>query len=217
MNFEFFDDDLDVRITQGALPHWYQPGVTYFITLRTDDSLPREVGEAWRRQRDDWLARHGIAPHAEQRPARLAQLPTPLRRAYHAQFTREYEDCLDRGYGACVLKRPELAREVAAGLRHFHRERCWLGDLVVMPNHVHLLVCLRGATDLLELCKSWKRYTARSINRALGQKGRFWQEESFDHLMRGAEQFARFRKYIADNPVRAGLRNGEFLYVRGDE
>jgi hypothetical protein len=63
-----------------------------------------------------------------------------------------------------------------------------------MPNHVHLLVCLLGNTDLEEQCYSWKKYTATSINRALGQKGRFWQEESFDHLVRSPEQFHYLRR-----------------------
>ena len=29
---------------------------------------------------------------------------------------------------------------------------------------------------------------------------RFWREESFDHLVRTAEHFQAFRRYIADNP-----------------
>ncbi len=45
MPFELFDPQGDLQITAGHLPHWYQPGVTYFITFRTDDSLPIEVAE----------------------------------------------------------------------------------------------------------------------------------------------------------------------------
>ena len=58
-----------------------------------------------------------------------------------------------------------------------------------MPNHVHLLVCLLGDTDLLKQCRSWKKFTAGKINQVLGQTGRFWQKESFDHLVRSPEQF----------------------------
>ena len=43
MVFELFDADMDLRITEGRLPHWFQPGVTYFITWRCDDSIPRDV------------------------------------------------------------------------------------------------------------------------------------------------------------------------------
>jgi hypothetical protein len=59
---------------------------------------------------------------------------------------------------------------------------------------------------------TWLRFTARRINKALGRSGHFWQTEPFDHLVRGAEQFEYLRRYIRDNPARAGLKPGEFLY-----
>jgi len=31
MPFELFDPDGDLTIRQGNLPHWFQPGVTYFV------------------------------------------------------------------------------------------------------------------------------------------------------------------------------------------
>src|SRR5262249_10657565 len=97
-------------------------------------------------------------------------------------------------------------------LFHFDGERYWLADFIVMPNHVHLLVCLLGDTEIDRQCYSWKKYTAGAINAALGRRGRFWQEESFDHLVRGADEFDRFRFYIAENGSRAGLRESEYLY-----
>jgi hypothetical protein len=33
----------------------------------------------------------------------------------------------------------------------------------------------------------------------------FWQEESYDHLVRHAPEFEKIRNYIEENPVRAGL------------
>jgi menaquinone-specific isochorismate synthase len=69
-----------------------------------------------------------------------------------------------------------------------------------MPNHVHLIVCLLGTTKIEAQCTSWKHFSAREINRTLGTKGRFWQEESFDHLIRSSAQFAAIQRYIADNP-----------------
>ena len=157
MSFEFFDPVGEVRITVGNLPHWYQPGVTYFVTFRTDDSLPPEVAQLWYRRRDDWLQRHGIDPRAAHRSALFRRMPAAQRREFHKEFSREFMAYLDRGCGACVLRRPELARIVADGLRHFDGERYRLGDFVVMPNHVHLLVCLLGQTDVEKQCYSWKK------------------------------------------------------------
>jgi type I restriction enzyme R subunit len=86
-----------------------------------------------------------------------------------------------------------------------------------MPNHVHVIACLLGDTDLEAQCYSWKKYTSTKINRALGRKGRFWQEESFDHLVRSPEQFDYLRRYISDNPRKAGLREGQYLHWRRPE
>ena len=35
--------------------------------------------------------------------------------------------------------------------------------------------------------------------------GPFWQDESYDHLVRGDEECQRIRRYIEWNPVKAGL------------
>ena len=77
-----------------------------------------------------------------------------------------------------------------------------------MPNHVHLIVCLLGDTEIEAICTSWKRFSAKQLNRVLGKKGRFWQEESFDHLIRSLDQFEAIQRYIADNPI--SLNTGEY-------
>jgi type I restriction enzyme R subunit len=214
--FELFDPNRDVRITEGNLPHWFQSGVTYFITFRTDDSMPKEVADLRYQLRDDWLRRHGIDPIAVDWMKQLQRLPETQQNEFHAIFSREYLECLDKGHGGCVLKRPERAELVAKSLRHFDGDRYHLGDFVVMPNHVHLLVCLLGNTELEAQCYSWKKFTGTKINDALGRRGRFWQEESFDHLIRSPGQFEYLRGYIADNPKKAGLRGGEFLLWQRD-
>ena len=214
MTFEFFDRAMDIRVTAGNLPHWFQPGVTYFITWRTDDSIPRDVLDLWVRRRNEWLRRHGIEPSQPRWSARLEELSVAQQCDFHNTFSREFLEYLDRGHGACVLRKAELAAIVAESLRRFDGQRYLLGDFVVMPNHVHVLACLQGATDVLDQCYSWKRHMATKINRAMGRQGRFWHEESFDHLVRGPEQFDRLRLYIADNPREAGLLPGEYLYCR---
>ena len=89
----------------------------------------------------------------------------------------------------------------------------YMGDFVVMPNHVHAIVCLLGGTEIEAQCTSWKRFAAKKINQSLKTSGRFWQEESFDHLIRSPEQFEAIQRYIANNP--SPLKAGEFfLYQR---
>ena len=211
--FEFFDPREECRVHEGSLPHWYQPGVTYFVTFRTEDSVPKDLLCAWYARRDDWLRRHGINPSLPNWKSRLAQF-RELNHEFHAAFTREFMEYLDRGYGACVLRQRQLAEIVADSLRHFDGQRYHVGDFVVMPNHVHSLVCLLEATDIEQQCRSWKQFTAGRINRVLQRGGRFWQAESFDHLVRSPDQFEGFQRYIAENPQKAKLREGEYLYYR---
>ena len=210
MTFELFDPRGDVSIREGKLPHWYQPGVTYFATFRTEDSVPQALLRSWHARRDVWLRRHGLDPSHPTWKVKLREFPE-VEREYNATFTREFMEYLDRGYGACVLRDVRLAKLVAENLRHFDGDRYRLGDFVVMPNHVHVLACLLGTTEIERQCRSWKKYTAGKINQVLGRHGRFWQEESFDHLVRSPAQFEYLQLYIAENPAKAGLRAGEYL------
>jgi type I restriction enzyme R subunit len=91
-----------------------------------------------------------------------------------------------------------------------------LTDFVVMPTHVHILAGLLDDTDVIKQCHSWKKNAALRVNKLLGYKGRFWHEESFDHLVRSEEQFVMIREYIARNPEKAGLREGESMLWRYD-
>ncbi len=114
---------------------------------------------------------------------------------------------LDRAeIGPSYLRVPEIAELVVAALRagegRFGRYR--LHSYVVMSNHVHALVTPTvAATQWLGPLKG---FTAHEANRILEQHGRhFWQDESYDHLVRSDREFDRIRSYIEQNPVKAGL------------
>ncbi len=44
----------------------------------------------------------------------------------------------------------------------------------------------------------------------------FWQKESYDHIVRSQAQFDRYVRYIAENPVKAKLRENEYQSSRGN-
>jgi type I restriction enzyme R subunit len=111
-----------------------------------------------------------------------------------------------------VLRSVELAKIVAESLRHFDDDRYLLFDFVVMPNHVHVLAAFSDEDAMLEQCESWKHYTATRINRRLTQHGHFWQQDGFDHHVRNENQFDGLRRYIAENPQKARLREGEYKH-----
>ena len=63
--------------------------------------------------------------------------------------------------------------------------------------------------------QSLKRFTAREGNRILGLTGQpFWQDETYDRLVRNQIEFERIAHYIEMNPVKAGLaaRPEEFAW-----
>jgi REP-associated tyrosine transposase len=214
MPFEFFDPTQEVFVHYRKLPHWEQAGATSFITWRTIDSIPEATIRRWRVERAGWLRRHYIEPQSGNWREQLRSLSTAARREFHQHFTQAWMDCLDACHGACQLKSPALSALVAEALLYFDNQEYLLADFVVMPNHVHVLVQFPAEGQCKRRCRAWKHYTATEINLHLGKSGRFWQVESFDHLVRSPEQFAYLRDYIANNGPRAGLRPGEYRAYR---
>jgi putative transposase len=174
------------------------------------DSMPAALVKQWFADRDRWLRAHAIDPAQQNWREKLRELDRRLVSAFLETFWNRWQDALDDCHGARVLRTPEIAEIVANSLRHFDGDRYLLFDFVVMPNHVHLLASFPDEDAMLAQCESWKHFTATQINRVLKQRGRFWQQDGFDHLVRNDEQFAYLRRYIADNPEKAGLREGEF-------
>ncbi len=205
MAFQPFNPDADVRTFRNHLPHWRQSGVTYFVTTRLADSIPHETLLQWKEERDLWLQVYDCAA------GDLERLPESVRREYHRRFTKKFHEYLDAGSGQCGLRTSEAASIVAGALRHFDGDRYTLGDFVVMPNHLHVLVTPIAPYELSSILHSWKRFSAQQVNKLLHQTGPSWQDERFNHIVRSEEQLDRFQQYIKDNPRKAHLRDGEYL------
>jgi putative transposase len=208
-----FDPKGEFLIYEHCRAHWSQAGAVIFITFRTDDSIPREVLQRWDREKQQWLHQRGKGAGAHWSVV-LPTLSEKERAAFQKTFNRCREAFLDSCHGRCLLERRELAAIVAESLLHFYGQRYRMGDFVVMPNHVHLLAAFPTADAMKNQCDSWLHYTAFRINPAIGEKGKFWQQEPFDHLVRSPDQYAYLRKYIADNPDKAGLTPGRYYYRR---
>ena len=208
---ELFDPKAKLLISEHFRPHWSQAGAIVFITFRTADSIPKEVLNRWEREKQDWMRRHDC-PVDRHWAEVLPTLAPPLRDEFKREFNRCREDFLDNCHGECVLRKPKLAKIVAKTLLHFDGERYRMGDFIVMPNHVHLLASSASENAMETQCDSRLHYSAWQINLALGQKGKFWQQEPFDHLVRSPEQYEFLRKYIRDNGTKARLPPSEYVY-----
>lgn len=209
---QFFNSRADFSAIERRLPHWAQAGTVCFITWRTNDSLPKEVVERWRHQRFQWLRQHGINPRAADCRAKLGQLDPRLQQQFYSHFSARWHDELDACHGGCVLKDSANSKIVADSLLYANGELYELTDFIVMPNHVHLLGTYFHEAAMLQQCESWKHYTARQIHRHIGGTGRFWQQDGFDYLVRSEDQFNHYRLYVADNPSKACLPEGQYLH-----
>ena len=75
---------------------------------------------------------------------------------------------------------------------------------VVMPDHFHWLVELHNG-DLPKLMQATKSRSARAINKARGCHETLWQKGYFDRALRREDDLKAIARYIAANPLRAGL------------
>ena len=106
--------------------------------------------------------------------------------------------------GPLFLRMPEVAKMVMEAINYRDQRTCQVHSFVIMPNHVHLLMTPFEAVP--KVMQSLKRFTAREGNRMLGLTGQpFWQDESYDRLVRNDTEFDRIVHYIEKNPVMAGL------------
>jgi REP element-mobilizing transposase RayT len=67
-----------------------------------------------------------------------------------------------------------------------------------------------SAWQIEDVLKSWKGFTSREINQALGQKGQLWQEDNWNRVIRDEAHWLKVMRYIANNPAKANLRESEF-------
>lgn len=189
-------------ITQQTLPHWVQPGVSYFFTFRLADSVPQSLLNEWIRQRAAWLAHH----------------PPPWSPSdtleYAERFTERMDAWLDAGHGSCALRDREVRQLVEDAITKFDGIRLHLDCAVLMPNHVHLLLKPNDDENVFKLIGGMKGYSARVCNAHLNRTGEaFWMEDSYNRIVRDYDELRAFRDYIRRNPIEAKLREGEFTLI----
>jgi len=217
-----FDPKAELLTHDRLRPHWGQAGAIVFITARTQDSIPQEVLQRWEQEKKEWLDRRAMLVGNRTLGQRhwkdvLGDLDESHRQEFFKHFNRQREIELDVCHGGCWLRKPDLAKIVADSLLYFDGVRYRMGDFVIMPNHFHALVAFSTADAMEKQCASWLHWTATQINRITGIRGHFWQQEPFDHLVRSGQQYAYLRNYIAENPKKARLREGEYFYRRFEE
>ena len=187
----FISDNRPIHKTRRTLPHWTQDQATYAVTFRLVDSIPQAVTRRYLGEKQQWQDLEQLA--LSKGDEALAE---DARKRHAECYHDTIEQSLEEGHGPDWLRHPEIAAMVAEALRHFDGERYDLLTWCVMPNHVHAIVRPLGERPLPEILKSWKAFTAREGNRILNRQGGFWQQESYDHLIRGMDDFCNQRAYV---------------------
>jgi REP element-mobilizing transposase RayT len=70
--------------------------------------------------------------------------------------------------------------------------------MLAMPDHLHALIAFPGRKPMEKVIGNVKAWLAKS-------RGIEWQSGFFDHRLRSWESAEEKRRYILNNPVRAGL------------
>jgi putative transposase len=111
----------------------------------------------------------------------------------------------------CTEKRQHLlanneAHEVFRQFCATARDRGPLvGRYVLMPDHLHLFVCIPPGEMKLSMWMKSLKNTLSKHWRSQSIDAPHWQKGYFDHLVRSSESHAEKWKYVRENPVRAGL------------
>ena len=191
----FLDPRKDIAKHGDKLPHWQQGEAMQFVTFRLADSMPKIKLRQWREQRTAWL-RWNPEPWDDKTTAE-----------YHRLFTRKLEDWLDKGEGSCLFreeKNREILREI---LMKDHGTKAKHEAFVLMPNHAHLLFSPKAPLE--RLMQVWKGISARKIG-----KGRIWQPNYRDTLVRDPRHYAKAVRYIRRNPAK--LPRGTYTLWEGE-
>ena len=174
------------------LPHYQPKGATFFITYRLAGSIPMEIIKQWNAELDV----------AEKKTTKKEE-KIKIYKQHFAKADQELDKSQNEPYW---LKDENIAAIVADSLQHCDALYFKLWCFTIMTNHVHVLFThTNSEVPLYSVLQKHKRHTALKSNQLLSRTGSFWENESYDHVMKTDAEFDRVVLYILNNPVKAGF------------
>ncbi len=108
--------------------------------------------------------------------------------------------------GKRILQSERNAGLLIDVLRSLVAEHCFkLHDFVIMPDHVHLLLTVSDAMTIEKAMQLIKGRFSHRLSHELAYKGEVWQRGFAEEQVMNRESFDAHSRYIAENPVKAGL------------
>lgn len=199
------DDKLSDIYYKRHLPHYNPREYPLFITFRLANSLPLCAVRKLKQKKEDILKYVTSLSDPKKKKEEYAD----MQREYFLDFDQTLDKCRNYRW----LMNPNIAEIVKDAIHYRDGKDYQLISYVIMPNHVHMLFIPLNLVNnnkeqvykTTQIMKSLKRYTAKECNKVLNRLGPFWQQESYDHVVRNEKELKRIIKYIANNPIKAGL------------
>ncbi len=193
------------------LPHFQQPGQSYFVTWSLHDAIPPKALARYSSELD--MLKSQIK-FLEQQKTDSSEIEK-IKQEYYSirrQYIKAYDDLLDSDRNPGVdLSKPENLEIISGSLQFWEGKRLQNIAFTIMPNHVHWVVNLfdkdiaENPVYLQDILQSVKRHSSNKINKAENRSGTLWQKESFDTTIRNDKHLYYAIKYTLNNPVKAGL------------
>lgn len=180
------------------LPHLHYDFGIYFITYRLANTIPTDM---------------------------LRKIHNPERNWDFEKFKRafiKYDSLLNNSAaGLYFLSQKNIAEICRYTLHYPDGNEYTLICYCIMPNHIHLVFKLLDYNKgISKIMQSIKRISARKSNLILGKEGKFWQDESYDRLVRNDVELYFIIRYVLLNPVNAHLVSNweewEYTYCNRD-
>lgn len=182
------------------LPHFIPDGATFFVTYRLAGSMPIEIIKQLKEKHE-----RGLATMKEIHDGKTTY--QHVVRNMHKRNFANVDAYLDMNLNEPHwLKNEAVASMVAESLHFIAQDWVEISCFTIMANHVHVLMRPKNnVPGLMNILQRHKSFTGKTGNEILQRNGQFWEHESYDHVVRNAEEFERIVAYILNNPVKAGL------------
>jgi REP element-mobilizing transposase RayT len=190
---------MNAHFYRRKLPHFQPEEEMFFMTFRLAGSIPISVLDRFKETYE--LLKKGIINLHNLCDQEQRQLLYAAQKKVFALA----DDFLDNNPNEPYwLGEKAVAEIITEAIHHRDGKLYDLQAFTIMPNHVHMVMkLLPGAPVLFKVMQDLKKYTGLQSNRYLGRDGQFWEEESYDHIVRKEDEFYRIVNYILRNPVKA--------------
>ena len=178
------------------LPNWQPRETDFFITYRLYGSIPIQI---IKEMQEEYAKAKYLTKNKSSETLQM------LDENYFLLYDTVLEKSLNEPYW---LEDDTIASRVSDSLKFNDGKEYTLWSSCIMPNHVHVLLStLKNSSPLDKILQNHKKFTANKCNKLLNRNGQFWQNESFDRVIRDEKHFNATVQYIINNPVKAGFVN----------